>query len=221
MSSSLILRRKSRPQKKNQNIRFGSTIPNRLYSDTFPREMKVMLKYNAVHTLTPSAGLASDYVYNLNSIFDPDVTGVGHQPRGRDNWAVFYNRYRVDSCKVTMYCTRSSGGTVTILGNNQSTSITDVAEPLETPIGITGAHSPNGSSLKLVKTFNLADLNGVTRSVYETDDRYQALMSASPSEVLCLHMVWIDTALSTGSAFVSIELDYFVTLFDPIQQAQS
>lgn len=37
----------------------------------------------------------ANHVFNLGSIFDPDYTGVGHQPAFHDQWATLYNRYRV------------------------------------------------------------------------------------------------------------------------------
>lgn len=44
-------------------------------------------------TLTGAA--FADYSYQLTSIFDPNTTGTGHQPRGRDTWALLYGYYRV------------------------------------------------------------------------------------------------------------------------------
>lgn len=35
------------------------------------------------------------YQFKANSIYDPDQTGVGHQPLGRDTWASIYNYYKV------------------------------------------------------------------------------------------------------------------------------
>jgi hypothetical protein len=40
--------------------------------------------------------------FSLNSLFDPDETGVGHQPRYFDQWSNFYETYRVNGCKVEL-----------------------------------------------------------------------------------------------------------------------
>lgn len=47
-----------------------------------------------------STDAAGRYMFNLNSIFDPNRTGTltGHQPYGFDTLATLYNRYRVISC---------------------------------------------------------------------------------------------------------------------------
>lgn len=46
-----------------------------------------------------SAATSAEYSFRLNSVFDPNVTGVGHQPRGHDQWATLYRRYLVHGCK--------------------------------------------------------------------------------------------------------------------------
>lgn len=65
----------------------------------------VTLKYNHFFRLT-SGTTTGNNIYSGNSIFDPDVTGVGHQPLGRDQWATLYQYYRVVASKiqVTFVC---------------------------------------------------------------------------------------------------------------------
>lgn len=41
-------------------------------------------------------------VFRGNSIHDPDFTGVGHQPLGHDQWANFYEYYRVLSSYIVV-----------------------------------------------------------------------------------------------------------------------
>jgi len=54
---------------------------------------------------TAGAGVTSSWSFRANSIFDPDQTGVGHQPIGSDQWAVFYNHYIVleSAISITFY----------------------------------------------------------------------------------------------------------------------
>lgn len=42
------------------------------------------------------------HTFRLNSTFDPDETGVGHQPKGRDVMAGIYNDYTVTGCKYNV-----------------------------------------------------------------------------------------------------------------------
>lgn len=36
-----------------------------------------------------------EYVYSVNSVNQPDITGTGHRPRGYDQWSALYTRYLV------------------------------------------------------------------------------------------------------------------------------
>ena len=60
-------------------IRMPSIMPDSIY---------VNMKYNTAITMTSLLGIGT-YVFSMNSIFDPDFTGVGHQPLGHDQWSAF------------------------------------------------------------------------------------------------------------------------------------
>ena len=60
------------------------------------------LKYHDDLVINVSGTGGSNYLYSCNSIYDPDYTGVGHQPLGRDQFADFYDRYVVLGSKITV-----------------------------------------------------------------------------------------------------------------------
>jgi len=201
--------------------RFGGTTPNSLYAVAFPREMKINMRYTENLLKTPSSGLSVDHVFNLNSIFDPDVTGSGHQPYGRDQWALLYNRYRVDQAVVTIRLTGVASGTLTMLANNSSTAITDPTLAPESPLSTVLPFAANGSPVIRTVTYNLANISGVTRPEYTADDKYSSAMTTSPTEILCLHTCWVDANLGTGTCTFQITIDYYCSLWDLIQISQS
>lgn len=213
----------NRRSRTNQNPSDRITIPNQIYSTSFPRQMKVSLKYHHGTALTTTSGIANDHIFNLNSIFDPDRTGVGHQPQGRDQWAMFYNRYRVDSVVATIRSIgASTHGTLTgFLANNDGTAITDPDEFGESYGSISGIATTT-QLCYLSKKYNLHAVTGITPRIYQSDDRYQSLMSTSPTEVICLHVCTYE--VGAGGAVVvnyDLVLTYNVTLFDPIQISSS
>lgn len=213
-----------RPNKLRRQKRFGTTIPNQLYSTTFPREMKVTMVYFELQNFTGTTGVANDRVYSLNNLFDPNTTGVGHQPQGYDQWETFYNRYRVDATEAHMEFPNADsvyGTHITIVGNNSSTAFNDPSVAAESPLAVNKSHSGSGPSTVLNKRFNLADLNGVTREVYRTDDRYQSQFGAGPSEGLYLHIVTCDLNLAPTTMSYTVLIRYEVTMFDPKQMPLS
>lgn len=157
----------------------------------------------------------------MNGIYDPYQTGGGHQPQGRDQWATFYNRYRVEGCHVTATWTSTSaaGSLCSLMANNDVTNITDAFQVIESQISSTKGIASGGPAVKISKYYDLAALNGVTRQRYESDDRYQATMTANPTETLCVHVGLFNLASVTYQVIVKME--FYTTMFDPIQLASS
>jgi hypothetical protein len=212
---------KTQKHKKNGNrkISFGSAVPNKLYSQVFPREMKITMKYSDLRSFTTSGATANDKLFNLNSINDPDFTGVGHRPAGYNEWAAFYNRYRVDHCKVRFCVSYTSADSLicAVLGNNSTTALTVPNDVLESPLVRSKHYSKNAAAISITKNYDLANLNGVSRMVYNDDDRYSSPFGSDPTEKLMLHTMLFDPAGNNVVVNCSVELEFMVTLFDPRQ----
>jgi len=58
-------------------------------------------------TLNAPVGLASYYTYRANDLFDPDATGIGHQPYGFDQMISFFNHFTVIGSKITVQTTNN------------------------------------------------------------------------------------------------------------------
>jgi hypothetical protein len=52
------------------------------------------------YTITTNAAGLGQYIWNINSLYDPDRTGTGFQPTYFDQLSEIYGRYRVYGCKV-------------------------------------------------------------------------------------------------------------------------
>lgn len=196
--------------------RISRNIPNGIMK----KSMKGTLKYAGSFT---ALAIAVDQVFRLNSIFDPDLTNVGHQPYGRDQYSTLYNRYRVDSVSWVI-CAATAGvtGQIITVPSNSSTAITSGSLARETPRSAWVGMAQYQDS-RLSGKISLASLNGVSKKTYESDDRFQALMGANPAEVMCLHILAlniIDTP-AADSLYYNITLSYNVTFYDPIPFGQS
>jgi len=66
----------------------------------------------------PHTDLQAEYVYNLNSINDPDQTSGGHRPRGANQWAVMFKDYQVHGCRYDVRFYPSDEGTNTTYAMN-------------------------------------------------------------------------------------------------------
>lgn len=176
------------------------------------------MRYNALFQST----IAGDQVFNLNSTFDPDLTGIGHQPYGRDTYATLYNRYRVFAVSGSVATTTTSGtGIVSIVATNSSTPLTSQTLIAEMPNSRKNVVC-NGQ-VKVIKfKYSLPRVNGSTSTAYKSDDRFQALANANPAEIICLHVLSTDSlGTSTTTIFNDITLNYHVEWFDPAPLVQS
>lgn len=92
-----------------------------------PNSVKIRHVYAEAFYLNP-ATYTDGYVFRINSLYDPNFTGVGGQPALYDNMSAMYRRYRVVGCKMkaSFYNTTNDSVIVSILyqGNN-STIISD------------------------------------------------------------------------------------------------
>lgn len=181
------------------------------------------MKYATQLTNTGPGGAGwSTYRFNLNSIYDPDQTGLGHQPYGHDTLASLYNRYRVIKCSYTISAIATgatSGNMYTVcaaLPSNEIHSISRIEDAQETPKCRFITQAPN-SGLKVLKgTVHLPSLVGRSKEQYMSDDRYQATYGASPNELAILNVYTglLNGAAETVTTQLNVVLEYTVESFD-------
>lgn len=68
------------------------------YNDKFT----VQLKYVDQYLMNATQTTVASQTWAVNDLYDPDFTGVGHQPYQRDNWVSMYNFYSVLNCHVKL-----------------------------------------------------------------------------------------------------------------------
>jgi len=140
-----------------------------------PPSVIVNLKYCAGFQ---TDGSNYDNVFNLNSLFDPEQTGTGHQPLGRDQYNTFYNRYRVLKVRVKLIfqgdpVVVSAPQVVGLVADNSQSIYTDMDTALEQQGAyhtLTGGYG--GACVTIVRNYDLAKITGVTAAAYK-DDRFQ------------------------------------------------
>jgi len=94
-------------RKKGRKLRgYGTTRSNTING---PLAMRQIVKLRYAEDVNISAGIAlGSYDFRANSIFDPNLTGIGHQPLGHDQWAVFYDHYVVLGARIKVTLTQAA-----------------------------------------------------------------------------------------------------------------
>jgi len=100
----------------------------------FPDQLFVKLKYNDTVNLVNIAGFGS-YLFSMNSLFDPDATGVGQQPLLFDQYALLYNEYEVKASKINVrFLSQSQQSMKAIVyPSNTATPSSDISALSEQP----------------------------------------------------------------------------------------
>jgi hypothetical protein len=184
-------------------------------------------KYSDFQTITLLTVTGVTQIYNLNSLFDPDRTGTGHQPYGYDQLAAMYNRYRVLRTKWKVVFATSSGDYfgLVIPSNGLLASAPTTLAPFitasECPLSKSIIQSSTSKSEMISGTARLNELNGVTRTEYLADDRFESQVSASPAELMVLYLAFYNPNVGTTIINFNITLEYEADLHDPILLAGS
>lgn len=69
----------------------------------FPKQLRTKLRYVESGSITTAAGFPGTHQWTCNGLFDPNITGTGHQPMYFDQLAAIYNHYTVLKSKITVY----------------------------------------------------------------------------------------------------------------------
>lgn len=185
-----------------------------------PQRYITKMKYSE----TVSTTAAGTYAFNLNDLFDPNRTGVGHQPYGHDTLATLYNRYRVIACGYRITCNaQTAGNTVqmAVMPANELLAFTSVSEMRENPRSKYTLASGGGPAQIVSGKVYLPSLVGRSKAQYMADDRYQAVFGAGPQELAVLNIKTSNGADVDQAVNVQVLLEYTVECFDIKHLAQS
>ena len=77
----------------------------------FPTRCKAQLKYTSYANVDIGVGSTGVQLVRCNSLYDPDFTGVGGQPRGFDQYAALYDQYTVINARIKVWPVQQAGQT--------------------------------------------------------------------------------------------------------------
>lgn len=203
-------------------IKASSFITPSHVTPTLPRQFSRFTYAQNGITIDPGvAGVAGVHVWSLNSLFDPDRTGVGHQPAGFDEMMSVYEHYTVYGVKyrVSWY---SVDTTNEMLGGvSVNDSVTAQSDPRvymengQTQWAVAANKNNNGDRIRNFSGYiDLAKVHGHKRDTYLDESQYQGSASANPGDEAFLHC-WVAPANATSDLSTSVwvvELQYYVML---------
>jgi len=184
----------------------------------FPSRTTRKLRYSTNVSLSITSGVTASWVFSTNNLFDPDVTGTGHQPMGFDQLMLSYNHYCVTYCK--MFATFKNGGSstpaVAITAQANNTPITTIDQILESGMLSTTTLGTNssGEAVKLLTCeMNLARFLGKVNIV--DDPECQGSVSSGPTELEYFHVQAWDSAGASSTVRADIIMEFVAVFSEP------
>lgn len=185
----------------------------------------VKLVYSSKFTVGGAAtGANATYQFNMNSLFDPDRTGVGHQPLGFDQLAALFEKYIVTQVDYKISLSNASSSQTAmyaICASDATTTTVNFAEQVEQGNARIGIMEPL-SSVKIAGNVKNWIIHGQTFEEYMGDDRNEAVFTATPSDISVLNICTCDGTTGTGVTLAGlIELTYYAWLRGSVLTASS
>jgi len=193
-------------------VKYRKSIPL-IMPDKFLNRMR----YSEAFALDPGAGSIASYLFNANGIYDPNESGIGHQPTGFDVMMNIYYEWIVlgARCKVIFTSQSNTATGLAYCGvalRNSTSSIADVDEAIENK---NGSYSLLGSyyskpGTTVVKNFSAKKFFG---SKFISSDADLKGSDSGDPPVRCYFHVWagsIGGSTDPASLYARVAIDYTV-----------
>ena len=191
----------------------------------YPPKFKAMLRYSDSFLLTSTTGAVASYVFSANGLYDPNITGTGHQPAGFDQIMLSYEHYTVTRSRIVCSYVNFTGSqpqNVSLSHKAGSTPITTSGQLLEDGLVKTdkllGALT-YGSMATLNMSANIAQFGGVPQLRDNPD--YKGTIAANPVEQQYFHVQMWSVDVVTTNCNVDCVIEYEAIFTEPRTLSQS
>lgn len=180
----------------------------------FPSEVVTSLRYVQTVKLTSTSNSLAKNTFRFNSLFDPDVTGTGHQPMYADQFGDLYQTYVVLGARATVTYVAETVNAgpmfVGICANGSSslaaTTADEAAEQNNSSHAIITGYNGGGRT-KLSDTYSPSRDLGLTPD----DDTTGAAFGANPSQQWYFHISFAELSATTPSVVqCQVVIEYYV-----------
>lgn len=190
----------------------------------FPKKLIMTHKYVDNFTLTSTTGGFANYVMTANGIYDPNISGTGHQPMFHDQVAALYNHYIVLGSKCTFKFTPETTTTNTIrvcafVEDAASLSLSNIDAVSEQVSGKVPKYCTAGNNIVQGFTMKYSAKKYWGADYLAKDDLQGS--GANPTEQVYYVLVAVADDVATIAINVTVCIDYIVMWREPKETAQS
>jgi len=192
---------------------FGASNVNKTATG-FPQRMRVTHRYVEAVNSNATTGALRQYIFSANGMFDPNVSGTGHQPTFFDAMSAIYNHYTVINSRIKV---EFQTYTATNLADNSIVGIcqTGTASPAFT-IATNLCEQPKcsykimdgdpGSNNNVVLYLNYSSWKTFGSSVL-SDSEQRGTSASNPTE-----QNYFDVFFQDSNITKTVSMDFLVTI---------
>lgn len=214
----VLQRVKAKKQRSGKGFAVHNPERSITHTPLLPLSKIAKLPYAEIVTFNTGSVNTGGFVFTANGLYDPNITGVGHQPMGFDQMMLFYEHYTVTNAKltVTLYnYTSTESVMVGVLVAPDATIETNYYKLLENGL-LTRKWLSKETNSNNMHTFtvscNLSKVNG--KKDVKSEDDFRGDIASNPPEQTYFHLFaynQISTTICTVYGEVVIEYDAIFT----------
>lgn len=183
------------------------------------------MKYVEEINLSFASGAYNNYQYRLNSLYDPNSSGGGHQPYLFDTMMQLYNIYVVYGALVEVTLSAVTPNVpmkVAMQASIEAGLPTNINLIEEQPDSVNAVINGATNNVVLRKYYDLAKLWGVSKDTLLAESSYQGTDATTPTAP-CFLNILARPISSTATSYLqgSIKLKLYTYFKQNIPQAES
>jgi len=190
----------------------------------FPPSEAVTLRYSDMQAYAPGSTYGQ-WTYRGNSLFDPDFSGGGHQPRYYDTYSSVYQYYRVNLSKIKITVSNyqaMSSVVMVVVPHTDIITATSYAAMVELPYAKRTEQVPistrMGAKSTITASASTMKICGLTKGQLQDQD-FSASVGANPTRLWYWNIAFFDAlGAQNVSVVFDVDLSYeciFYELADP------
>lgn len=178
------------------------------------------LRYATTVQVVSAGGALSTYVFTLSGLYDPDISGTGHQPMGFDQIMQFYEHYHVlhASVHVTFRNNSAANGFCALKVAPDTAAPADYDSMIEEGRCVVDTLDglANINTNKVLRcSVNVPGVNGLTRANFLANEDLRGGATFNPAEQTYLHLCAYSPTVTNLSIFASIVIEYTAVFTEP------
>lgn len=180
------------------------------------------LYYDYYKSMTYVAGGNAGRVFSANGAYDPDISGIGHQPMGFDQMMAIYEQFVVLRSHIKVTFISASDATRVAIYLSPDPTLLGPAQLMENGLlkteivcGTTDAGTHRMKTIEL--TCDIPKYFGKTRDDIIADPQMYGTIAANPGEQVYFNIAAWDPFSSSaeGNVFYDVTISYDIYYWEP------